>query len=76
MVIKHFVIKITDRFPRLHIQYKRNSINWIEIDIGHNKSNNNYWFDIVILGLGFNYDSVKLYNRDDSFILINDWKRG
>ena len=74
MDYKQFTIKIMDKFPFIHIQlskYYNNTIfNFIDIDIGRNKSNNNYWFDVVLLGIGFNYDS----SCNNSLRIINNWR--
>ena len=59
-----------DNFPHIVITYERYEINWINIDLGYNKSNNNYWLDITILGLGFDYGS-----QEGGLNIVNNWKK-
>ena len=51
---------------------KIKKINIILIDIGYNKSNNNYWLDFRLFGLGFDYDSINnITFKNDYFSVVS-----
>ena len=72
---------INNNYPLIHIRLakyiNKRYFHFIDIDFGRNKYNifkgvnkSNYWFDFVIMGIGFNYDSS--YSKNN-FRFINNW---
>ena len=73
--VKRIINKIIGGFKMNRFMLKIKKINIILVDIGYNKSNNNYWLDFRLFGLGFDYDSISnitFKNDYKKYINLND----